>query len=360
VLASTNRFLVTNRPDDYVPLYKAVYEDFPNDPAAGLCHWRVAFQAYLRDKSDTVDLIREHLRSYPGHATTGAALYFLGRRYEKGGDFGAARATYSRLSLSLPNHYYAMVARDRLTRPEIANAVASPEVSRFLGELKVADPKPIASAATRATLVRIDRSRLLRTAGLSDLADSELRFGSRTDGQSPLLGIEMAEAADYPHQAMRIMKSMSGDYLNLTLDQAPRKFWELLFPLPYRSDLMEEAKARELDPFLMAGLIRQESEFNPGAVSRANAYGLTQVLASTGRQFARKAGVQRFTSNLLFQPATNLKIGSSILRSMLDRNGGRVEETLAGYNAGPARAAEWLNWNIYREPAEFVESIPFT
>jgi len=48
------------------------------------------------------------------------------------------------------------------------------------------------------------------------------------------------------------------------------------------------------------------------------------------------------------------------LRSMLDHNSGRVEETLAAYNAGPNRVAEWLTWNTYREPAEFVESIPFT
>jgi soluble lytic murein transglycosylase len=45
---------------------------------------------------------------------------------------------------------------------------------------------------------------------------------------------------------------------------------------------------------------------------------------------------------------------------MLDHNDGKVEQTLAAYNAGPARAAEWLGWNQYREPAEFVESIPFT
>jgi soluble lytic murein transglycosylase len=45
---------------------------------------------------------------------------------------------------------------------------------------------------------------------------------------------------------------------------------------------------------------------------------------------------------------------------MLDRNSGNLEQTLAAYNAGPARAAEWVGWNTYREPAEFVESIPYT
>jgi soluble lytic murein transglycosylase len=148
--------------------------------------------------------------------------------------------------------------------------------------------------------------------------------------------------------------------LNLPVPAAPRKFWELLFPLPYRSDLLRTAQERDLDPYLLAGLIRQESEFNPQAVSRARAYGLTQIRPATGRQFARKAGVSRVTTRVLYQPAANLKIGSSILRSMLDQQGGKVEQTLAAYNAGPQKVVEWMGWSTYREPAEFVESIPFT
>src|SRR5262249_1953378 len=135
---------------------------------------------------------------------------------------------------------------------------------------------------------------------------------------------------------------------------------ELLFPLPYKGDLMSSATGRGLDPYLVAGLIRQESEFNPQALSHANAYGLTQVRPATGKQFARRAGVPVFTTRTLYQPAANLKIGCSILKSMLDSQGGSLEQTLAAYNAGPARVSEWLTWAHYREPAEFVENIPFT
>ena len=360
LVSAGNRYLVVNRPDDYVPLYQAAYENFPNDPAAGLYHWKVAFQAYLHGKPGAADLLREHLRRYPGHSTAGAAMYFLGRNAEQQGEFGAARACYQRLSRAFQNHYYAMLARDRLARPELAAAVPPPDVVQFLADLKLAESVPVPAEGTRTTAARIERSRLLRTAGLADLADAELRFGSRTDGQPALLGMEMAASADAPYRAMHIMKSMAPPYINLTLDDAPRKFWELLFPLPYRSELFNSARARELDPYLVAGLIRQESEFNPQAKSPANAYGLTQVRPVTGRQFARKAGVPRFSNRLLLQPSANLKIGTSVLRSMLDQNGGQVEQTLAAYNAGPNRVAEWLTWNHYREPAEFVESIPFT
>jgi soluble lytic murein transglycosylase len=123
---------------------------------------------------------------------------------------------------------------------------------------------------------------------------------------------------------------------------------------------MRNARERDLDPYLVAGLIRQESEFNPQAVSSAKAYGLTQVRPATGRQFARTSGVTRVTTGVLSQPVANLKIGCSILRSMLDHQGGKVEQTLAAYNAGPQRVVEWMGWSTYREPAEFVESIPFT
>jgi soluble lytic murein transglycosylase len=360
LVSAANRYLLVNRPDDYLPLYRVAYQDFPADAVTGFCHWKVTFHSYLQGEPEAGRLLREHLRTYPTHFTAGAALYFLGRRAERENDFAAARTCYQRLPQAFENHYYAMLARERLRSPEVAGAAPSAETARFLAAVTFPKPEPVPAQSTSATTARIERSRLLRTAGLGDLADSELRFGARTDGQPPLLAMEMAGAAAAPHQAMRIMKSLAPEYLSLALDQAPRRFWELLFPLPYRADVVRAAREKNLDPYLLAGLIRQESEFDPQARSRANALGLTQVRPVTGRLFARQAGIARFSSGLLFQPAANLKIGVSIFSAMLDKNGGKLEQTLAAYNAGPNRAVEWIAWNTYREPAEFVESIPFT
>ena len=358
-MSAANRYLLLNRPQDYLPLLRTVYQDFPNTPAAAQSHWKVAFQAYLHDQADAPGLLREHLRQYPAHATAGAALYFLGRRLERSGDVAGARVCYRKLATAFENHYYAMLSRERLKAVTPA-ASPSQEIAQFVAGIQLSAAAPVATGATPATQTRIERSRLLRSAGLNDLADAELRFGMRTDGQLVLLGMELAASADEPHQAMRIMKNSSPDYLNLPVPAAPRKFWELLFPLPYRAEVVRTAQERDLDPFLLAGLIRQESEFNPQAVSRAKAYGLTQIRPATGRQFARKAGVSKVTVRGLYQPAVNLKIGSSILRSMLNDQGGSVEQMLAAYNAGPQRVVEWMAWSAYREPAEFVESIPFT
>jgi soluble lytic murein transglycosylase len=156
------------------------------------------------------------------------------------------------------------------------------------------------------------------------------------------------------------MKGAVPDYLSMSLEDAPPAFWELLFPLPYQKDLLRSARQQNLDPYIVAALIRQESEFNPQALSPAHAYGLTQVEPSTGRALARQAGVRHFNNRALFQPATNLKLGTYYLRALLDQWGGKWEPTLASYNAGKSHVNDWLSWNTYEEPAEFVESIPFT
>ena len=68
----------------------------------------------------------------------------------------------------------------------------------------------------------------------------------------------------------------------------PEAYWHLLFPQPYWADLVEQSQRNGLDPYLVASLIRKESEFNPGAVSHANAYGLMQLVA-LGREDACEA-----------------------------------------------------------------------
>jgi soluble lytic murein transglycosylase len=172
--------------------------------------------------------------------------------------------------------------------------------------------------------------------------------------------MELAGSRPATHERIQTIKRVAPDYLSIGLEDAPVRFWQLLFPLPYRQVLMNQAKHRALDPYIVAGLIRQESEFNPRAVSRARAYGLTQLLPSTGRSMARKNGIRRFRTTMLFQPETNLLLGISYLHGLLTQWSGRWEHALASYNAGKSRVDEWLTWGDYREPAEFVETIPFT
>jgi soluble lytic murein transglycosylase len=170
---------------------------------------------------------------------------------------------------------------------------------------------------------------------------------------------QSAEKYDPPHRAMRLMKSLVPAYLQIPFDGAPEAFWRLLYPLPWRAALERYSRQQGLDSYVVAGLIRQESEFNPNALSPANAYGLTQVMPSTGRQLLKQSP-RRFRARVLFNPELNLRLGTTYLRHVLDSHTGRWELALAAYNAGPMRVRTWVTWADFREPAEFIETIPFT
>jgi soluble lytic murein transglycosylase len=361
LLAAANRFLITNQPDKYTPLYKAVYESFPDQPLAASSHWRVAWAAYIRRRHDARDLLREHVERYPAHPSASAALYFLGRLSETEADNAAARAFYTRLAAQFPNYYYGLLARQRMTQPAIVAAGLSEKTTQFLRPIAFPPHAPaVPSQPDTETALRIARARLLTSAGLPDLAQAELRFGARNGGQPYLLAMELARTANTPHERLHNIKSAAPDYLAMSLEDAPPAFWQLLFPLPYEKDLVRNAKLENLDPYMVAALIRQESEFDPQALSPKHAYGLTQVEPATGRALARRAGIKRFSNRSLFQPAINLRLGACYLRGLLDQWGGQWEQALASYNAGKSRVNDWITWNQYQEPAEFVESIPFT
>ena len=364
LLSVANYYTAHNQSDAAEPLYRVCYEAFPNEPRSAQCHWRIAWIQYLRDSSSAVKLLQEHLTLYPYSDRVSTALYFLGRIAESKSDLCTARVYYEKIDKAFPNYYYAMLARERLALLAISSATPSAEASQFLNGLPLSPRRPSENfVASATTTERIERSHLLASAGLDDFAEIELRFGAKTDGQPQIIAVELAELAnrrDAPDQGIRYIKRFASGYLSLSLDNAPDKFWRLAFPLPYRHSLEEYSRQQSLDPFLVAALIRQESEFNTKAVSPSNARGLTQVMPSTGRQLSRQLKIPRYSTRMLFSPDMNLKIGTYYLKELSNQLQGKWEETLASYNAGKSRVNSWTNLATFHEPAEFVESIPFS
>lgn len=348
--------------DTAADLFKSCSESFAADPESALCHWKVAWAQYQKDPANAEQLFQEHLKRYVDSDRTSGTLYFLGRIAELKSNWGAARVYYEQIDSHYPNYYYAMLARERLQSSSVKSATRSPEAAQFIQAINLS-PRPSENFQSSAlTKQRIERAHLLAEAGLDDLSELELRFGAKVDGQPQIMALELAELANHrqsPDQAIRFIKHYAPDYLSLSLDSAPEKFWRLAFPLPYQKQLEDFCRPLSLDPFIVAALIRQESEFNPKAVSRSNARGLTQVMPSTGRELSRKLRIPRYQTSMLFTPETNLRIGTYYLKALSDQLEGKWEATLASYNAGKSRVLGWLGTGTFNEPAEFVESIPF-
>ena len=362
LIAAGDHYLVRNDREKYIPLFKSAADGFPPDSSTAYSHWKVAWDAYLNGKPDRAVLLREQVERYPDDSRAGTALYFLGRMAEGDGRLGEARAYYSQLNTQFPHFFYGVLARKQM-RERVAGAKADDDAVMWLGDVDWPAHRDLsASAPNAATERRIQRARLLLDAGLPDTAEAELRYGAKMENEQPqLLALELAQSADSSYRALRVMKSFSGDYLATPLDKAPAKFWQMLFPLPYKDDLFVNARERGLDPYDVAALIRQESEFNPTAKSHANAYGLMQLMPTTGRMLGRQQGMKTVPTSLLLNPGVSIRLGTEYLRQQLVNWDGDFFRTLAAYNAGPGRVHQWLQWRSdYREPAEFVESIPFT
>ncbi|MEO8660818.1 MAG: transglycosylase SLT domain-containing protein [Bryobacteraceae bacterium] len=357
-----NRYQMQNEPEKYERYYKAGAENFPDAADGMYCDWKVTWLHYIQRRGNADEMLRHHLKAFPATDKGGAALYFLGRLAETHNKPAAARTYFSEVPARYPNAYYAMLAKQRLG--VLANAGSDTGVAKFLSEVEwPARNQNLAFEMTPLAKHRLDRARLLVTAGLDDLAESELRYGAKNEGPAPLLAMELATLATRrgsPDQGIRFIKGLVPDYLYLTVESAPAAFWRLAFPIPYRAKLEESAKEFDLDPYSVAALVRQESEFNARVVSYAGAYGLAQVMPATGRSLSKRVGIPRFTTSLLYDPGINLRLGSYFLRSLLNSFSGKWEPVLASYNAGKSRADNWLTWADYKEPAEFIESIPIT
>jgi soluble lytic murein transglycosylase len=359
LVSAANRYLTENQMDAYEPLYRACYESFPKDSEAAVCHWKVTWGHYLRRRSDAADLLRAHLRLFPAAESASAALYFLGRLAEDARDLSSAQTYYNEVAREYPNQYYAVLARNRLAT---SSAGPSAPVTAFLRTIVF--PKRARTEsfdAGTAAAARIERAKLLEQAGFADWAEQELRFGARNGDQPYLMALQLATLSSAkPDQALRYIKAYAGGYLFVPLDAAPRDFWTFAFPLPFRAEVENLSKQNGLDPFLMAALIRQESEFNPKAVSKTGARGLAQIQPATGRELSRRLKLTSYSAAGLFQPHLNLELGTYYLKSLLTQVGGREDAALAAYDAGLTHVRAWLTWGDFHEPAEFIETIPFT
>jgi soluble lytic murein transglycosylase len=109
---------------------------------------------------------------------------------------------------------------------------------------------------------------------------------------------------------------------------------------------------------VVAALTAQESTFDPQIRSHANAIGLMQVVPATGRRYARRLGIRRFSAGSLTNPDINVRIGTAIFADLVERFGG-AHLALASYNAGEGAVARWMAERPGIARDEFIDDIPY-
>ncbi|HKM91813.1 MAG TPA: transglycosylase SLT domain-containing protein [Candidatus Acidoferrales bacterium] len=327
---------------------------------AETANWRVAWTAYLDRDARATHLFEEHVRQFPASSYLPEALYWLGRLSERSGEAARARAFFLKLAGRFPQTYWGSQARARLQELGAGGAQAAEEIP-LLALVQPAKPLPDLTAPLSAAAAQRDaRARMLCVIGFEASADLEWRAGYAETG-APALLVALAQAAVSSGRYATAIVTIRQAIPQLEArrwEELPEEVWAAAFPMPFAGEIRTAAERQGLDPMLVAGLIRQESAFQPRSVSRAKAIGLMQVLPGTGKILARQLRIP-FRKSMLFQPEYNLRLGTKYLANLVAMFGSE-EPALAAYDAGEDRIAGWQAQRKYDEMAEFIESIPIT
>jgi len=364
LLSAGNMYLLKRDYDHAIDYFRELQQRFPNSTRASYAHWKAAWLNFRQGRTeDARKGFENQIALYPDSAEVPAALYWRGRLAEEENNPGIARAFYQKLGDRFRNYYYAELGRQRLKNLKAGDKGADAVQSALLDHVAPLSANvKVASSEPPEDSLRVARARLLSNGALVDMAVRELQAAASEPGASwapPEMARAYQDIGRYD-RGIEVMKRSTPNYFAVDIPDLPRPYWEALFPKAYWSDLRKYSLVNGLDPFLVASLIRQESEFNAGAVSRANAVGLMQLLPNTGKSVAKQVKLKGYRSPQLYNPAVNLELGTRYFKDMVDKYNGQFEYALAAYNAGSDRVEDWLGQGHYRDAPEFVESIPFT
>jgi len=328
------------RDDAAIAAYRELIRATPRAKLASEARWRIGWIHYTRGRWQEAANSFERLARGRRVGDAADALYWRGRALERAGQREQARGDYQRIVDHAPDSYYSMLAEQRLGRAGAAPRLHAP--AAFAERIGPA-PEGVTDS------YHLVRARELQAAGLRALARRELaafeRGAPRSAALRPFL-LDSYPAVDGYRDAIRLVAP--GDALR---DQ-------ILYPIAFPTILPERSAQHGLDQLFVLSLMRQESIFDPAARSPANARGLMQLLPSTAADVARRIG-QPADDLDLFDPETNITLGTAHLAELAERYGGDRIRVLAAYNAGATAVDKWQARFGTLPPDEFVESITY-
>jgi len=325
-------------------LYASVIRRSPRSSWAEASRWRLGWEAYRAGRlSEATGWFAQLARVERDPVAALRPRYWQIRADEDLGD-PEAPARYAALAREYPFSYYGWRALARA------------------GGRVPERPPPVVHPGTRALRPEaLARPRILLEAGLVEEARDELaalfRRARGVDDRLALAGL-YADAGDY-HRAQRLVVDAYGE--SLARGPAPDRveLWWHAWPAPWAEELREATRDGTPAPELVYSIMREESGYRPEVISVSGARGLLQLMPETASRVASATALGSFTPDDLFDPHTNIRLGSAYLGQLLERFEGRTPAAIGSYNAGPQAVARWLRERGTTDDV-WVEEIPYS
>lgn len=338
----------TGRLDSARHYYRRTIENQPASYHAGLATMRLSGMSFLAgDYEEAASILETYRQRFPDGRRYLKATYWSARAYDALGDTARARTRLRSLRARDPLSYYGLLAADRLD-------------TEFF-DVSLEPSPPAAPDRASAAAEAVEPVVVLRDVGVDSARVYEMDrvLDSYRDDRSAELSSLYALAETLIAERFTYQGIMLGWRIHDRVEDWNERLLRIIYPFPYERAVREAARAHGLDPYLVAGLIRQESMFNADVYSSAGAVGLMQIMPTTGRMLARATEIGVFDTAMLERPELNIRLGTRYLDEMLERFDGNLTAVLAAYNAGPYQVGQWMDLPEFDREELFAERIPY-
>jgi soluble lytic murein transglycosylase len=333
-------------------LTKAIEAGAAGNDGENLWNLGWTYTLWGRD-AQALETYDRYIRSYPDGDWKTNSLFWSAKTLDRLGRAAERNAKARQIVDEYPFSYYAYRAKELW--PEVANPPASPATTQST----FPDVEAQLATIRDARFATVDE---LLEIGLNRAAAREMKAIAAKYADNA--GVQFLLADVYvrggePFKANGVLQRQFRSFIRHGGANIPKRFWEILYPLAYWETIEAEAARRNLDPYLVASIIRQESGFEPTTVSNAGAVGLMQIMPAEASRIGTNAGLGEITRDDLFDPLKNIAVGAAEYAQKLALMNGNHILAIASYNAGESAVWSWLERTPLTDPDVFVESIPY-
>ena len=339
------------------------------DPASQRteAQWREGWLLYRTDRHREAIRVWQQIVDQKDSDVEPQALYWIARAYGQLGE-SKAKDLFAQLCRRFPYTYYCQLAREQGGIPAPSRLEQEPAVAL------VPSAQPVSETAHGSAQDHQDSNRTqieqqaafqraveLRLLGREQDAARELSALTDRYGRDPevlaVLSIMLNEVGAY-HHALRLVRSRFREKLERTGGVIADSLWNVAYPTGLIPTIKMSA-TNGVDPFLVAAIIREESQYDRKAVSRVGAIGLMQVMPTTANAVVQQHHLPSVSREDLFDQEVNIRIGVRYVEQLLAQFSGNVAQAVAAYNAGPVVVGSWATAYRGRSEDEFVELIQY-